>query len=132
MLLGVLFTSCLFLIGAGTALAQDVVKVSPETNEVLLENDQIRVLGVRVKPGEKVAMHLHPLNFIYSLTDGKLKFTYPAGKTEERHVKGGAAAWSEVSTHAAENVGTTEFKEVQIELKATPPKSPCVPRDKAM
>jgi quercetin dioxygenase-like cupin family protein len=117
MFVRVVSTTLLLLFATGTALAQDVLKVSPETHKVLLENDQVRVLDARMKPGEKVAMHSHPANVAYFLTDGKLKITFPDGKTEEREVKAGVAAWSEGVTHAAENVGTTEFHELQIELK---------------
>jgi len=119
MLLGVLLATLLLLVGAGTALAQDPAKVSPGTTKVLLENDRVRVLDVRVKPGGKVPMHSHPAYVVYFLSDGKTRFTYPDGKTEEREGKAGAAAWSEAVTHAAENVGTTELHVLNIELKGT-------------
>ena len=108
----------LFLLGAmRTDAAQDVVKVSPETHRVLLENDRVRVLDVRIKPGERVAMHSHPPSVIHYLSDGSLKVTSPDGRTEAREVKTGTTVWSEAATHAAENVGTREFHELQIELK---------------
>ncbi len=117
MLLGVLFaTGALFFV-AGTALAQDVVKVSPESNKVLLENDQVRVLDVRIKPGEKEPMHSHPASVGYFLSDFKVKYTYPDGKTEVREGTAGQARWREALTHAVENVGTTELHVVTIELK---------------
>jgi quercetin dioxygenase-like cupin family protein len=119
MLMGVLLTTLAFLVAAGEAPAQDVVKVSPETHKVLVENDQVRVLDVIAKPGEKVAMHSHPASVLYYLTDGKLKVTYPNGKTEEREVKAGTAVWSGAVTHAVENVGSKEFHEVHTELKET-------------
>jgi quercetin dioxygenase-like cupin family protein len=131
MLLGVLLTTSLLLFAAGTALAQDVMKISPETHKVLLENDQVRVLEARMKPGEKVAMHSHPANVAYFFTDGKIKITYPDGKTEAREIKAGVAAWSEAVTHAAENVGTTEFHELQIELKGAA-KKPASAKKKTM
>jgi quercetin dioxygenase-like cupin family protein len=108
----------------GAALAQDPVKVAPDTHKVLLENDRVRVLEFRGKPGEKTPMHSHPASVGYALSGGKIKFTYPDGKTEERENKEGAARWNEAVTHAAENVGTTELHLVQIELKgaATPAK----------
>jgi quercetin dioxygenase-like cupin family protein len=129
MLLGVLLTTLFLFIAVGTALAQDVMKVSPETHKVLLENDRVRVLDARMKPREKVAMHSHPANVAYFLSDGKIKITYPDGKTEEREVKAGVTAWSDGVTHAAENVGTTEFHELQIELKEAA-KKPARPKKK--
>ena len=118
-LAGVLFATLLLLAAAAMGLAQDVVTVSPETHIVLLENDQVRVLGVRIKPGEKVAMHSHPPNVVYYLSDGKIRLSSPGGKTEDREVKAGTAIWSEAAKHAAENVGNVEFTEVQIELKGS-------------
>ena len=128
---GVLLTTMLSLVAAGASPAQDVVKVSPETHKVLLENEQVRVLDVHVKPGEKVGMHSHPAGILYYLTDGKLKITYPDGKTEEREVKAGTALWSEAVTHAVESVGTAEFHEVHTELKGAAKKPAPAKKKKA-
>ena len=57
-LVGVLFTTLLSVVAL--VPAQDVVKVSPETHKVLLDNEHVRVLDVHAKPGEKVGMHSHP------------------------------------------------------------------------
>jgi len=114
-LVGVLFTTVLS-VGA-LVLAQDVVKVS-ETHKVLLENEHVRVLDFRVKPGEKVGMHSHPgASVVYYLTDAKAKYTYPDGRTEERTVKAGTAFWIEAVRHDVENVGANEFHGIHIELK---------------
>jgi len=118
-----LLIAFLLLVAAMSAQPQDVVKVSPETHSILLENAQVRVLDVHVKPGEKVAMHSHPAGILYYLSDATLKITYPDGKTAERAVKAGTAVWSEAVTHAAENIGATELHEVQTELKETAKKS---------
>jgi len=118
-----LLIAFLLLLAAMSAQPQDVVKVSPETHSILLENAQVRVLDVHVKPGEKVAMHSHPAGILYYLSDATLKITYPDGRTAERAVKAGTAVWSEAVTHAAENIGATELHEVQTELKETPNKS---------
>ena len=114
-LVSVLFTIVLSVVVL--VRGQDVVKVSPETHKVLLENEHVRVLDVHAKPGEKVGMHSHPASTLYYLTDGKLKVTYPDGRTEERSVKAGTAVWSEAVTHAVENVGANDFHEVHIEIK---------------
>jgi beta-alanine degradation protein BauB len=117
LLVVVQFTTLFLLLAAGTALAQDVVKVAPESHQVLLENDQVRVLKVHIKVGEKVHMHSHPASVVYFLSDGKLKISFPDGKQVVRDVKAGTSAWNDAATHAVENVGATEFLEVQIELK---------------
>jgi quercetin dioxygenase-like cupin family protein len=97
--------------------AQDMVKVAPKNCKVLLENDQVRVVRVVEKPGEKLEMHSHPANIIYTLTSGKVKFTSPDGKTAERELKAGQAVWSDAVTHSSENVGTTASRVLVIELK---------------
>src|SRR5436309_4272165 len=91
-----------------TAQAQDPVKTSPQYYKVLLENDQVRVLEYRLKPGEKEAMHSHPAGVVYVLSGAKLKFSFPDGRTEERTAAAGETFWRDSITHAVENVGDTE------------------------
>ncbi len=100
-----------------TLRAQDMVKVAPNNCKVLLDNDRVRVTRVIIKPGEKLEMHSHPATIVYSLTSGKMKYTSPDGKSEEREIKAGATRWSEPETHGAENIGTTESRALVIELK---------------
>ncbi|MGH7893634.1 MAG: cytoplasmic protein [Candidatus Binatia bacterium] len=104
------------------SLAQDVAKVAPNNVKVLLENDHVRVLDIRIKPGEKLAMHSHPAYVIYSLTSGKTKSTSPDGKTEELDIKAGEARWNDGQTHISENSGTTEAHVVLVEMKGSPTK----------
>src|SRR5437763_9636199 len=91
-----------------TAHAQDPVKASPKHYNVLLENDQVRVLEYRLKAGEKEPMHSHPAGVVYVLTGAKLKFSYPDGRTEARAAATGETIWRDPTTHAVENVGDTE------------------------
>src|SRR5206468_4896166 len=67
-----------------TAHAQDPVKISPQYYKVLLENDQVRVLEFRLKPGEKEPMHSHPAGIVYALGGATLKFTYADGRARKR------------------------------------------------
>jgi quercetin dioxygenase-like cupin family protein len=114
-LVGVLFTTVLSV--AALSPAQDVAKVS-ETHKVLLENERVRVLDFHVKPGEKVRMHSHPAaSIVYYLTDAKVKYTNPDGRTEERAVKAGTKFWIEAMRHDVENLGANEFHGLHIELK---------------
>jgi quercetin dioxygenase-like cupin family protein len=57
---------CLELLVLATlAFAQDPVRLSPQYYNVLLENEHVRVLEYRLKPGEKESMHSHPAGIVY-------------------------------------------------------------------
>src|SRR5687767_15101725 len=45
---------------AGTAWAQDPVKVDPTHYKVVLENSSVRLLKIDYAPGSKSTMHQHP------------------------------------------------------------------------
>jgi beta-alanine degradation protein BauB len=105
------------LVSAGPAAAQDPVKLSPNMYRVLLENEHVRVLEFRAKPGEKEPMHSHPGLVAYALTDGKFRLTPAGGKSEERDAKAGTAVWGDAVTHAYENIGSTDVRVLVIEMK---------------
>ena len=119
----VLFAAVVLVFATGTALAQDPVKVAPTNHKVLLENDRVRVLEFRSKPGEKIGMHSHPDLFVYNFAAGKTKFTYPDGRTEERESQAGAVTWRDAETHASEYTGTGEAHALLVELKGKPAKA---------
>ena len=96
---------------------QDPVKVAPDVYKVLLENDRVRALEIRMKPGAKSPMHAHPDYFLYILSPAKVKFTAPDGTTEEPEFEPGQTAWRDAESHAVENLGTTEAHVLAIELK---------------
>ncbi len=109
--------STLSVLAGSIVMAQDMVKVAPNNCKVLLENDRVRVVRVVTKPGEKLEMHSHPANIVYSMTSAKAKFSSSDGKTEERELKAGQAVWSDAVTHSTENVGKSESRALVIELK---------------
>lgn len=106
-----------FTLAGRVSLAQDPVKIAPNNYKVALENDSVRVFNFQAKAGEKFAMHSHPDHLVYAIKGGKVKFTYPDGKTKDVELKAGEATWIKAEAHATENVGTTELKLVVFELK---------------
>jgi quercetin dioxygenase-like cupin family protein len=70
------------LLAAGTASAQDAVKVDPKHYKVEFENDQVRVLRITYGPHEKSVMHSHSATVAVFLTDGQTKMTLPGGKSQ--------------------------------------------------
>ncbi|HYB63839.1 MAG TPA: cupin domain-containing protein [Steroidobacteraceae bacterium] len=113
------------LLFAGSAFAQDVLKVSPATNRVLVENQYVRILQSTFKPGAKEPMHTHPAGWYYVTKAGTLKVTHADGKVEMWTPKAGEQAWMEgEAAHSAENVGKTTLQYVLVEVKAAPTKTP--------
>jgi beta-alanine degradation protein BauB len=95
----------------------DAVKVAPDSYKVVLENDAVRVLEVRIKQGAKSEMHSHPRSVAICLNEQRLKFTFPNGKTEKADLKRGQTVWLEGLSHAVENVGNEDVSSVVVELK---------------
>ena len=84
---------------------------------VRFENDRVRVLELRLKPGEREAMHTHPQYVLYALTDYRVKNTSADGTVRVFSRKRGDVFWGEPVTHGGENVGDTEVRAVIVELK---------------
>jgi len=105
------------LLGAVVAFAQDPVKMDPEKNRLVFENDRVRVYEVKNPKGGTLKMHSHPAHVVYFLESGKAKFTNADGKVTEAEVKAGEALWSEPVTHRVENTGTTPLRAIVVELK---------------
>lgn len=66
-------------------------------------------------------MHQHAENIVVRVTGAHFKFTYPDGKTEERHAKAGQVIWNAPVKHESENGSDKPVEGIQIELKAKPP-----------
>jgi quercetin dioxygenase-like cupin family protein len=97
--------------------AQDAEKATPKVVKLKLENERVRVLEALSNPGDKENMHSHPPNIVYVIEGGKLRITTSNGKTSEVEFKAGDTIWREPVTHAAENIGTTRFHAIIVELK---------------
>ena len=95
----------------------DAVKVAPDSYKVVLENDQVRVLEVRIKQGAKSEMHSHPRSVAICINEQRLRFTFPNGKSEDADLKRGQAVWLDGISHVVENVGNEDVRSLVVELK---------------
>jgi quercetin dioxygenase-like cupin family protein len=84
---------------------------------VRFENDQVRVLELRLKPGDREGMHTHPFYVLYALTDYRVKNTSADGTVRVFDRKQGDVFWGAPITHSGENVGDTDVHAVIVELK---------------
>ena len=117
--LGSSITAIAFTVPFGTVYSQDrdPVKVSPDYYKVLLENEQVRVLEYRLKPGQKEGLHSHSAGLVYGFTTAKTKSTSLDGKVTEGSGKAGDVFWRNPTTHSLENIGTTDVHALAVELK---------------
>ncbi|HEY3177521.1 MAG TPA: hypothetical protein VGL25_01420 [Casimicrobiaceae bacterium] len=102
------------------ALAQDAPTIAPRSYRVVLENDRVRVLEYKSRPGFGVCgegMHSHPDHVTVSLTGAKLKVTMPDGKTTFADIPAGTVFFAPAEVHSAEIIGGFGTRSYIIELK---------------
>ena len=105
---------------APEALAQDSLTAAPRSFRVVLENDRVRVLEYKSRPGFGVCgegMHFHPDHVTVSLTGAKLKVATPGGKPIFEDVPAGAVFFAPAETHSAEIIGGFGTRSYIVELK---------------
>ncbi|MDX6558003.1 MAG: hypothetical protein QOF72_1052 [Blastocatellia bacterium] len=114
-----MFFAALFVLALAVpaVLAQDPTKVDSKHYKVEFENAKIRIVRVHYGPHEKSVMHRHPDAIAIFQQDGKVKFTYPGGKTEEREMKAGQTLFTPAVRHLPENVTDTDMDVILVELK---------------
>jgi quercetin dioxygenase-like cupin family protein len=105
----------------GSALAQDIVQVSPATAKVEYEDANIRVIRSHFEPGASAPMHSHPPRIVIALKTGTLRLSKPDGSSivppadpQQRPLAFGP------QTHAVANIGNTPVENIEIELKRQP------------
>jgi quercetin dioxygenase-like cupin family protein len=97
---------------------QDAVRVDSKHYTVELENEKIRIVRVKYGPHEKSVMHGHPASVVVMLTEGRVRFTYPDGKTEDIDAVPGMVMHHEAFDHLPENLTERPFEAVLVELKS--------------
>ena len=117
-----LFILSLVLLPWSHLKAQDPLKVGPGIYQLLFENERVRVMELRLKPGEKIGVHSHPDHLAYVLSGGTLSLKHADGKSHDMEAKAGQVIWIPAETHSAKNPGTTELKALIVELKGAPAK----------
>jgi len=96
----------------------DVMEVAKSGYNLLLENNKVRVLEIKLKPGEKSPMHNHPNDHvIYVVKDAKFKLNFPNGETEVFELVEGQVKWIKAGSHQTENIGSTDGHCIVVENK---------------
>jgi quercetin dioxygenase-like cupin family protein len=98
--------------------ALDPVKIMPKSYRVDFENDQVRVVRVKVAPKEMLRQHEHATNRVsVTLTDQDFRITAADGTVQNPKRKAGEAAWGTPVKHTEENLGDKPVEIIMVELK---------------
>jgi len=106
--------------------AFDAMLRASEHHALLLENDSVRVLDTRVRPGERTPVHAHEWPAaLYVLSWSDFVRYDPEGNVlvDSRSMKSkpavGSALWAApIGPHYVENVGITDLHILAVEVKA--------------
>ncbi|WP_346957888.1 cytoplasmic protein [uncultured Arthrobacter sp.] len=99
---------------------QDPVATNPELYRVLFENERVRVLEYRDRPGEKTVAHSHPDSVMVTLSSFRRRLS-SHGREVDVELPSGLARWLPAQSHSGENTGDTETHTIFVELKEPAP-----------
>jgi quercetin dioxygenase-like cupin family protein len=102
-------------VAAWPVLAMDFVEAAPKQTKVLVDNDKVRIIEVKMSKGDKIPMHSHPDSVIYVVKSGKVRWTSQDGKTSETKSKDGETMFRPAVTHAHEHLEASQA--ILVELK---------------
>jgi hypothetical protein len=94
----------------------DPVVTDPQFYSVVFENERVRVLEYRDRPGDRTSVHSHPDMVIIPLATFRRRLTV-GDRTVEVEKTAHDAGWVDACTHVGENIGETESHVLFVELK---------------
>lgn len=115
------------VIGSGVTLtlaqsfALDPARVAPHIFEIVLENENVRVLRVTDRNGETQPLHSHPDRVIVYLSPCAWMVEDDDGSMRMESHKFGDTYWAEALTHGGRTSNVVEeCRSVEIEVKRPP------------
>lgn len=101
----------------------DPVVTNPGLYRVVMENDRVRVLEYRDRPGDRTTPHRHPDSVMHTLSSFRRRLV--SGEREvEREIEAGTTSWLAAQEHSGENIGVTATHVIFVELKERSPGAP--------
>ncbi len=100
-----------------TSKSSDPIVTDGDKYSVVLENERVRVLRYRDKPGEKTSQHAHPDYVMSAASSFKRRSIFPDGRKRDVDVKSGEVLYLKAHVHIGENIGDTDTDVILVELK---------------
>jgi len=108
-------TTALLTLLAPLVFGQDALTFALKSQQLLAENDKVRVIRFAPSPGDKTPMHSHPDYVVYVIKGGKVKYTLPDGTSTVSELKAGQVLIKGPVVHADEALDAVET--IIVELK---------------
>lgn len=97
-------------------MSDDPTVTNPDLYKTVFENERVRVLEYRDRPGDETQPHRHPDSVMIALSAFDRRLVH-GDETRDVSVEPGTVAWVSAQTHAGANIGTTETHVFFVELK---------------
>jgi quercetin dioxygenase-like cupin family protein len=98
-------------------LADDPTRTDPDKYRVIFENERVRVLEYRDKPGERTSPHRHPDSVTYTLSSFDRRLVAEKNDSRDVALEAGEVRWLDAQVHSGENIGSTPTHVLFVELK---------------
>lgn len=97
-------------------MGKDPVETNPTLYRVIMENERVRVLEYRDRPGDRTTPHEHPDSVMITLSAFRRRLTH-GDREAEVELEAGVTRWLPAQEHAGENIGATDTRVLFVELK---------------
>jgi len=94
----------------------DPVETNPDHYAVVFENDRVRVLEYRDRPGDRTTPHEHPDSVMHTLSAFRRRL-HSGDAHRDVEIPAGLTGWLPAQQHAGENIGDTATHVLFVELK---------------
>jgi hypothetical protein len=103
----------------GRLVSLDPCVTNPDHYRVVFENERVRVLEYRDKPGDRTTPHTHPDSVMYTLSSFRRRLYAADHEQRDVDLKEGLVGWLPAQEHAGHNIGDTDTHVIFVELKET-------------
>jgi hypothetical protein len=94
----------------------DPTTTNPDLYQTIFENDRVRVLEYRDRPGQSTTPHRHPDSVMYTLSTFRRRLA--SGDREvDVEIDAGSVRWLDAQEHSGHNTGATDTHVIFVELK---------------
>ena len=98
----------------------DPAVTDPDLYKVIFENDRVRVLEYRDRPGDRTNPHRHPDSVMYTLSSFRRRIG-DGDRWVDVEMAAGTARWVAAQGHCGHNVGETATHALFVGLKEPAP-----------